>query len=395
MSKTVAVLGAGVGGLTAAARLRENLPSSDRILLIDRSFSGSLGLSSLWVLRGWRQLEQVAVTPTPAALPGVSMVAGEVVRFDTDAKTVYYRQGNSILGTEYDAAVIALGAALNTAATPGLDAAFSCGVAGQFYTAEGAADLHRRIDGFESGRIVVLVAALPFKCPAAPYEAAFLLADLLGDRFSSGAVGIDVITPEPQPMPVAGPHVGDALIGMLAGRGIGFHPGKTIRTVDPAARALEFDDGTTEPFDLLAAVPQHTSPAASVLVGGVNPGGWIPVDAATLATGLPGVWAVGDSTALMLAHGKPLPKAAVFARAEAQAAADQLARYLGYDAPDTRFSGEGACYVEFGAGLAAKGVGNFLAAPAPQVNFYPPSATFHAEKEQEEREWLARWNSPT
>jgi sulfide:quinone oxidoreductase len=82
MSKTVAVLGAGVGGLTAAAELRKVLPAQGWIVLVDRSFTGSLGLSLLWVMRGWRTPEQVRVKPTPAALPGWEMVTAEVDRID-------------------------------------------------------------------------------------------------------------------------------------------------------------------------------------------------------------------------------------------------------------------------------------------------------------------------
>jgi sulfide:quinone oxidoreductase len=139
-------------------------------------------------------------------------------------------------------------------------------------------------------------------------------------------------------------------------------------------------------------VPPHQSPAAAVLSTGLGPTGWIPVDPQTLATSMPGVWAIGDATALMLPNGKPLPKAAVFAQAEAEVAAHQVARHLGYDAPDTRFTGEGACYVEIGDRLAAKGEGNFLTPPAPQVALRDPSSEYHAEKEQQERDWLVRWN---
>src|SRR5688572_24830779 len=74
MSKTVVVLGAGVGGLTVASRLRERLPDKDRILLIDRSFDGTLGLSLLWIMRGWRTPEDVRVRPASAALPGIEMI---------------------------------------------------------------------------------------------------------------------------------------------------------------------------------------------------------------------------------------------------------------------------------------------------------------------------------
>ncbi|MCP9618889.1 hypothetical protein FOH10_10045 [Nocardia otitidiscaviarum] len=78
--------------------------------------------------------------------------------------------------------------------------------------------------------------------------------------------------------------------------------------------------------------------------------------------------------------------------AEAAVTAHQVARYLGCDAPDSRFTGEGACYVELGGELAAKGEGDFLARPAPRVSLREPSTAYHREKEQQERDWLARWN---
>lgn len=389
MSKTVVVLGAGVGGLTAAAELRKVLPAHDRIVLVDRSFTGSLGLSLLWVMRGWRTPEQVQVTVTSAALPGVEMVTAEIDRIDDAEQIVHCHHAGPI---RYDALVIALGAALNTSALPGLSEALESGAASEFYTLDGAAALHRRIEAIESGRVIVLVVGVPFKCPAAPFEAAFLIVDQLGTKYSSGAVRVDTFTPDALPMPVAGPEVGDALVAMMEAKGIGFHGGKSATHIHPDARSVEFADGTTESFDLLAVVPPHQSPAAAVLSTGLGPTGWIPVDPQTLATSMPGVWAIGDATALMLPNGKPLPKAAVFAQAEAEVAAHQVARHLGYDAPDTRFTGEGACYVEIGDRLAAKGEGNFLTPPAPQVALRDPSSEYHAEKEQQERDWLARWN---
>jgi len=389
MSKTVLVLGAGVGGLTAAAELRKVLPAQDRIVLVDRSFTGSLGLSLLWVLRGWRTPEQVTVTPTSAALPGVSMVTAEIDRIDEAEQTVHCQHAGPM---RYDALVIALGAALDASAVPGLSEALESGAAGEFYTLDGAADLHPRIGAMESGRVMVLVAGVPFKCPAAPFEAAFLIADQLGAKYSSGAVRVDTFTSDPLPMPVAGPEVGNALVAMMGAKGIGFHGGKSATRIHPDTRTVEFSDGTTEAFDLLAVVPPHRSPAAAVMSSGLGPTGWIPVDPQTLATSTPGVWAIGDATALMLPNGKPLPKAAIFAQAEAEIAAHQVARHLGYDAPDTRFTGDGACYVEIGGGLAAKGEGNFLTPSAPQVALRGPSPAYHAEKEQQERDWLARWN---
>lgn len=387
MSKTVVVLGAGVGGLSTADALRRLLPYDDRIVLIDRTFDGVLGLSLLWVLRGWRTPDEVKIRPTSAALPDVDMLSAGVAHIDIAARSVHTTTGP----IDYDALVIALGADLNTAAIPGLQEALDCGVAGEFYTLDGAAKLHRQIEAIERGRIAVLVAGLPFKCPAAPFEAAFLIACQLEDRHTSGAVRVDTYTPDPLPMPVAGPDVGKALVGMLEAKNIGFHPGRTVTAVAAADKTLQFADSTSEAFDLLAVVPPH-APSAAAQSTGLGLNGWIPVDPRTLATTANGVWALGDTTAVTLPNGKPLPKAAVFAEGEAEVVANGVARFLGYDAPEPFFTGEGACYVEVGGHQAAKGAGNFLDPPAPAVTLHEPSAAFHDEKAAQETAWLTRWN---
>lgn len=390
MPHTVAVLGAGAGGLAAAERLRALLPPTDRLLLVDRSFTGSLGLSALRVLRGWRTPAEVATRVRAEALPGVELVTAEVVGIDTATRTVRCR-GEAGIG--YDALVVALGAELDTAALPGLDDALGAGVAGQFYSLADAADLHRRVAALETGRVVVLIPPPPFKCPPAPYEAAFLIADQLADRIRSGAVRVDVITAEPRPIPVVGPAVGEAVVGLLAAAGIGFTAGKAATAIDPDARTISFADGGTEPFDLLAVVPPHRSAVGQLLPGLVNAGGWIPVDAATLATAAPGVWAVGDNTAVPLVNGAALPKAAIFAEGAAAVAADQIAGYLGYRAAGTRYGGDGYCIMAVGGGRAAKVAGEFLAAPAPRVALSEPNAGFFDEKARLEADWLARWGA--
>ncbi|GAA3119844.1 FAD/NAD(P)-binding oxidoreductase [Planomonospora alba] len=368
-----------------AGRLRERLPDDDRILLIDRSFDGTLGLSLLWIMRGWRAAEDVRVRPTAAALPGVEMIEASVRLIEPERRVVRTDAGDF----HCDAMVIALGADLAPSLTPGLAEAIEAGSAEQFYTAEGASSLHGKLRDLREGRLVVLIAALPFKCPAAPFEAAFLAADLLREEGVGDRVRVDTITPDPLPMPVAGPAVGRALVGMLDRYGIGFLAQRAVEKVDGDARELIFKDGSREGFDLLAVVPPHRPPAA---VAGMGGGGWISVDSRTLATGIDGVWALGDATLLSLPNGKPLPKAAVFAEGAADVIASGVARHLGYVAPEPWFTGYGSCYIELGGHQAAKGEGNFLEPPAPQVTLYEPSARFHQEKADQEADWLKRWN---
>jgi sulfide:quinone oxidoreductase len=374
--------------LCAAARLREMLPDHDRVVLIDRSFDGALGLSLPWVARGWRNADQVRVRPVPAALPGVDMVTAEAKAVEPDRRVIVTDAGEF----QYDALVLAPGASLSPASVPGLAEALESGLAGEFYTLSGALNLHERLRAFVSGRIVMVIASIPFRCPAAPYEGALLVADLLAETGAAERARIDIYTPEPLPMPVAGPLVGESLVHLLTQRGIGFHPNTPIESIDVERRQVAWSGGGRGPFDLLIVVPPHRPPDVAANLE-LSPAGWLPVDARTLATEIDGVWAIGDATQLLLPSGKPLPKAAVFAEAEADVAAAGVARYLGYEAPEPWFSGEGFCYIEVGDHRAAKGAGNFLAEPAPSIRMFEPSEAFHQEKAAQESGWLTRWNA--
>jgi sulfide:quinone oxidoreductase len=219
-----------------------------------------------------------------------------------------------------------------------------------------------------------------------------LVADLLTQTGASEKSRIDIYTPEPLPMPVAGPAVGESLVQMLSQRDIGFHPGTVADSIDVARRQVRWSGGGSVSFDLLIVVPPHRPPDVAANLE-LSPAGWLPVNARTLTTGIDGVWAIGDATQLMLPSGKPLPKAAVFAEAEAEVAAAGVARYLGYAAPEPWFGGEGHCFIEVGGRLAAKGTGKFLAEPAPEVSMYEPSEAFHQEKCSQESAWLSRWNA--
>lgn len=387
MPRTVAVLGAGVGGLTTAVRLRRLLPDADRIVLVDRSLGSSLGLSSLWVLRGWRRPEDVQVRIAPSRLPGVELVEENILAIDPGRRTVT----TSAREISYDALVIALGCELDAAATPGLAGALNNGTAHEYYTLAGADRLRRRLAGLDAGRVVFAVAGLPFKCPAAPYEAALLAADLLRSGGAPHPAQVDVYTPEPLPMPVAGPAVGEGLVAMLKEHEIGFHPDRAVASVDAQAGRLCFADGQCERYDVLAVVPRHRPPRVVAELG-LSEAGWVPVDARTLATGLDGVWALGDVTALTLPIGKPLPKAAVFAEGQAEAVACGIARHFGRAAPEPRFDGRGSCYIEMGGHMAAKGDGEFFAESGPAVTLYEPSTRYHDEKKAQEADWLRRWS---
>ena len=203
----VLVVGGGVAGLACAQRLARRRDGVE-VTLIDAAMRHDFAPSFLWLMTGERAPEQVSRSLAPLARAGVQLLHGEVTAVDPAAGTV----SSTVGAVDYDQLVLAPGAALAAEQIPGM-----ADEAHGFYTRQDAERLRDALATFGGGRVLIVVAAMPFKCPAAPYEAAFLVEDLLRRRGTSARV--DVITAEPQPLPVAGEQIGAQVTAMLVGRG--------------------------------------------------------------------------------------------------------------------------------------------------------------------------------
>lgn len=382
LGKTILVLGGGIGGVVAASRLRERLPREHRVVLVEREARHLFAPSLLWLMVGRRNGAQISRPIARLAKRGIELVHGEIERINPKTRSAHV-SGQEIAA---DYMVIALGAELAPETIPGLSEAGH-----NFYALEGAQSLDATRARLAQGHLVVLVSGMPFKCPAAPYEAAMLLEDDLRRRGVRERVTVDLYTPEPGPMPVAGPQVSAQVRQMVEAKGIRYHPEHAVVKVDPTARLVQFANGKQALFDLLAYVPPHRAPAVVRESGLTGESGWVPVNRATLETKFPSVYAIGDVTGIPLAIGKPLPKAGVFAHGEAEIVAHNIARSILGDGKPREFAGHGECFVETGAGRAGFGSGNFFAEPAPQVQLRAPSPWLHLGKVFYEKYWLYRW----
>lgn len=380
--KKLVILGAGIGGLSVIKELTESVVSLDDldVTIVDEDFSHFLGFTLPWVLRGWRAQGSVPIEPTVSALSGVRTVTGTAAEVDHSARVVALVDGTKIA---FDALIIATGARNVIDKVRGLQDAVDGGIAVHYYSAEDAARAHEALKRFDGGKLVFMVTSLPYRCPVAPYEGALLAADLLRENNLRAATDIAVYTPERQPMPAAGPYAGLELVEMLSREGIAFHGEHSVEWVDADRRVIHFRDGITAEFDLLVFVPPH-EPA--VTLGG----GWITVDT-DMATGYPGIYAIGDTATVSTAAGRTVPKAAIFAKNGAKAAAHNALRHLGLAEQDAALSGEGYCYIDTGAHASALGKGNFFATPHPEIHLSEPSELLHHDKQNEENEWRALW----
>jgi sulfide:quinone oxidoreductase len=202
---------------------------------------------------------------------------------------------------------------------------------------------------------------------------------------------VDIYTPESLPMPTAGAELGQALVAMLGERGIGFHPGQTIERIDAASHRLMFQGGAEAPYDLVLGVPPQRAPEVVSRSALANDSGYVPVDRAALITADEAVYALGDVTAIPLAGDKFLPKAGVFAHAEAKVVAARIAADLTGRPTDAVFDGKGACFVELGDGAAAYATGDFFAEGGPRVRLRHPGRRWHLAKVAFEKYWMHRW----
>lgn len=378
--KTILILGGGFGGIVAACRLRQALSREHRVILVEREVDHVFAPSLLWLMIGERKPDGISRPIAALAKRGIEVVRGNIEKIDPA------RRGVSVNGRELagDYMIVALGAELAPEQVPGLAASGH-----NFYTLAGAESLRDARLKLNKGRLVVLVSAMPFKCPGAPNEAAMLLEYDCRRRGLRNEISVDLFTAEPGPMPVAGTAVSSALRQMIESKGIGYHPNHTVTTVDAASHQITFANGARADFDLLAYIPPHRAPRVVRDAGLCGESGWVPVDRETMATKFPGVFAIGDVTGIMLTSiGKPLPKAGVFAHYEAEVVANNIAHALtGRGAPQ-RFTGNGECFLEAGDGRAGYGSGNFYADPAPQITLKPPSILMHLGKVFYEKFWL-------
>jgi len=370
----VVVLGAGFGGLELTSRLSEELGDDADVVLIDRTDGFVFGFSKLDVMFGRTTADAVHHAYADIVKPGVRFVQADITAIDPEAKRV--TTADEVF--DADVLVVALGADLDPAATPGLVEAGH-----EFYTEAGAFATRDVLAAFEGGRVVIGVTTPPFKCPPAPSETALLVHDLLVERGLRERSEIALVMPMGVPIPPS-PEASEALLVAFAERGIAWHPGQGVAALDPERKVVVLADGTELAFDLFLGIPVHRAPAV-VVEAGLTVDGWIPVDPVTLATSFADVYAVGDVTSV------GTPKAGVFAEGQALVVAERLLARARGEAEEAGYDGRGICYLEFGHDQVAKVDVTFVSGEAPHGHLQGPSPALAADKVDFGRSRARRW----
>lgn len=383
---TVVILGGGVGGIVTANKLAKLLPPEFEITLIEKNEIHSFAASFLWQMVNKRKQNQVTAPLTKLLDERVKILFEEVKQIDAENKSIITEKNQ--LHFEY--LVIALGSSTDQSPFNQNQSDVHT-----YYTVEGAEKLRNALQKFSGGKISLVVSSLPYKCPGAPYEGAMLIKDFFSKHQSEKNVSVDIYTPENLPLPVAGPELGNSVKEILDAKGIGFYPLQQTTSINYNDKKISFASGLSVDYDLLVLIPKHIAPEVISKSALADESGWVPVDKGTLETKYKNVFALGDVTSITIpgrwVPDKPLklPKAGVFAHAQALVVSEIIASRISGIETNTSFCGDGFCMLEAGEDLAGFAYGDFFASPHPDVKMQNVGIKWHLGKVLFEKWWLA------
>ena len=372
--KSVLILGAGFAGLELATRLSEEVPDDVEVTIIDSSDAFVFGYSKLDVMFGRVDPAAVRIPYTKLSKPSVRFVQERAVTIDPEHRRVTTDKAQY----EPDILVVALGADLDPAATPGMVEEGT-----EYYSEHGAERVSAVLPEFEGGDVIIGVLGNFFKCPAAPFETALMLHDYLEQRGRRSVSSIKVISPMSTPIPIS-PEASAGILEALAARDIGWWPESKVISMDPSAKLSTLADGREAPYDLFLGIPVHRAPQV-VEESALAEDGWVAVDHTTFATRFENVYAVGDVTSA------PVPRVGAIAEGEARTLADVLIHQIRGGTPPEPYRGLATCYIEFGGSKVARFDANFLSGPKPFGSYTEASEAMAANKVEFGASRRRRW----
>jgi len=354
----VVVLGGGVGGTLAAnliaRKLKKQIAAGEaRVTVVDETGNHAYQPGYMYIAMGQERAEKL-VRPERKLLDGnVELIVDTIEKIDPAGQTVQLASGKRL---DYGQLVIATGSRIVPEEIEHFDTE-----AHHFYTAGAAASLRKALDAFTGGRIVIGIAGIPYKCPPAPLEVAFLIESELRERGLRDRTELTFLSPINRAFTIE--SVSDMATPIFEEKGIRVELLAGVSEIDAERKVVITDAFEEHPYDLLICVPPHKGAQALIDSGLAPKSGWLPTDRNTLqvktvAKPAPGqadadvprftnVYALGDTTDL------PLSKAGSTAHFEAPIVAERVAAAVQGRKPGGKhasYTGKVMCFFEVGDG---------------------------------------------
>jgi sulfide:quinone oxidoreductase len=363
--KRVVILGSGAGGTMVAAKLRKELSISEwQITIIDND-------EVHHYQPGWLFIPFGVYTPEDCAKPkrefipkGVDFVLDEVVGVNPDNRQVEGKQNRY----DYDWLVIASGCRIVPEEVEGMMDDW-LGNIHTFYALEGAVELHKKLKYFDSGRLVLNIAEMPFKCPVAPIEFIFMADWFFTTQGVRDKVEIELVSPLDAifTKPVAAKTFG----GFADQKNLKFTGNFDIAQVNAEEKTIESHKGDKIPYDLLVSIPPNFGAQFVEDSNMSDPMCYVETDKNTLkAKNYDNVYVIGDATDV------PTSKAGAVTHYESDTVVENLIRDIDGREPKPTFDGHATCFICSGYEKALLIDFNYDVEPLPGMFPFPGLGPF-------------------
>lgn len=349
----ILVVGGGMGGTILANNLARRLSGEIKagkasITMLSASDKHMYQPGLLYVAVGKMMPDELYRDQVSLLESSITFRVDPVTKFNLKENNVVTESGKQY---DYDIVVISTGSRAHAEGTPGL-----AENASQFYTEADAVKMFSSLQKFEGGKVVVAV-GVPHKCPMAPLEITFMLADYFKERGIWDKVQLHYTYPigrvhSLEPVAKWAKPEFDRL-------GITYETLFNMKEVKPGKVISE--EGTEEAFDLLITVPSHKGMQV-IEDNELGAGGFIPTNRTRLnIEGYENAYVIGDTTNL------PISKAGSTAHFEAEALAENIASTIKIGQPVRDYDGKVFCFIEAGEGKATYAMFDYQNPPDPKM----------------------------
>jgi len=327
--KKLVILGHGTGGTIIATKMRQMLPERQwEVTVIDKDWQHHYQPGWLFIPFGIYTRKDCLKPKTKFVPPGVNLVLDEITGVDPEKKQVQTKTGVF----PYDWLVIATGCRIVPEEVEGMMGPGWGKEIHNFYTLEGAEALFGKMKYFDKGRVVINIAELPFKCPVAPLEFAFMADWYFTINGVRDNIEIELATPLPGAFtkPVASQVLGD----LCREKNVKVTPNFQIAECNAEKKYIKSFGGEEVPYDLLVAIPPNFGAQFLMDSGMTDPMGYMETDNHTLKSKkFDNIYIIGDAANV------PTSKAGAVAHYEADVVAANLQREMDGQPPRPDYDG--------------------------------------------------------
>lgn len=312
---TIVVIGAGLGGMSAAYELKAEVGKKHEVVLVNDKADFEFTPSNPWIAVEWRQRTDTSIPIEPyVKKKGIQFIHSALAQLSPKKNTATLANGQVL---NYDYLVLCTGPALAFDEVPGAGPAD--GGTTSVCTLGHAEECRINVNQLIEQPGPVVVGAMPgASCFGPAYEYAFILDRHLRDKKARKNIPMTFVTSEPYIGHLGLNGVGDSK-GMLESelrmRDISWIcNARTVSALDGQMTVEELDeDGNikrthTLPYNHAMMLPAFLGiPPLRGIEGLVNPRGFIFVDEHQRNPAFPNIFAAGVCIAIAPQHKTPVP----------------------------------------------------------------------------------------